>query len=583
MARIPASFKAQTSEIHLLCHPSTILYADVFQLKIETQSGLDITSSQDTVYTVLSQSSTIITVSSTGLITSNTIGEDYIIVTYKHETLLIKVRVHLDLKIVSGKYAIYPGDPRLTLYSSVINTSNPDDNEYFYYIPTIFAEFVDSGGNSSFGDISTHPFLKYDEKKLDTTNITSGTGLLYIEKISVPFTSTLISSGRFRANVKGMDATGNNDKMQPHRKLMVTIHGDATNTAIYIDVRCEDTIYQRNAKRLKLLNAGNHITSRPVTRILMLAEGFTEQDESKFTSACQSFMNEFKNTLPYKLLVDTIEFWAVFDYSAQSGVTISTYVNETANKFTMIPLGLNYFDKFTTILKACITQNGLYDGTNASQTDAEDFFDNNYNTHGLLLADKGNFIDKYTLTQISGLLQNKDTRFNVLLGGDRLADKISSTDDITSGNDFWLKNTDYFDSCFDTRKGIYERENPSTKTSFLNAYLSSLTDNAGAFTGNLWKTNFNNLNDNNLSNLDRNFLAIIINHPLSLGVNIRQQYFSTTIGTAKTINLSKVLSTNFIYGDNSNNGFPPANWSLDLTKCATFIHEFTHFINIKEF
>lgn len=117
-----------------------------------------------------------------------TIGTDYVLISYSNSHLLIKVAVHQDIKISNDSYVIFSGNKRMTMYSSIENDiENENNNKFFYYIPTIYAVFNDD----SFGDISNHPFLIYTETELNQSPTTTSNQRLVFEKSNNLYTGRI--------------------------------------------------------------------------------------------------------------------------------------------------------------------------------------------------------------------------------------------------------------------------------------------------------------------------------------------------------------------------------------------------------
>lgn len=567
-----AKFKTQTNEIHLLKNSTHILNANTFQLKVRTIKGEDITHSPDISYSVFSGTDNIIEIDGDlGLICVSgapnaTVGTDYVLISNSNSSLLIKVTVHQDIKITNDNYVIFSGNKRITFYSSKVS-----DNRFFYYTPTIYAEFDDG----SFGDISNHPFLHYIETELDQTpTITSN--ILEFETVNN------LHTGRIYCKAKGDDDPLNNDPFQTHRNIQVSLHGETstiiTNTKIFIPVRCERDIYQLNDENLILLNRGEVDENFPITRVLLLGEGFKLEEKGKFTKACKSYLDEMRYRMPYKLLSSNIEFWYAFLPSAESGITTSSYLNITIEDQkevqTLVPLDFNYFKTFSAIIKKCIIEYGLYDGI--STTNASNFFDNNKDTFGFGINDKADFISKYKKTQPNTIIEAIDSSIGLQFGGENVNVRYSRNKTIETENEFWLQNTDYYHISQNSRMHNYELGQGPNKEikSFINELLISLKSTDGKMSGSVWL-------DRN-QKLDTNFFSCIVNNPVKMGVNIGK-YFISTIGNSSKFKFKVDDLIPLMYKQKMDE--IPVNenwdtWDIPLSMVSTFIHEFTHFIDI---
>lgn len=572
-----ARFKTQTNEIHLLKNSDYILNATEFQLKVRTINGEDITHSPDISYSVFSETNNIIDVDHEGLICVSygphtTIGTDYVLISYSNNShLLIKVTVHQDIKISNDKYVIFSGNKRMTLYSSIENDiENANNNKFFYYIPTIYAVFKDD----SFGDISSHPYLTYTETELNENPTTTSNQRLVFEK------SNILYTGRLYCKAEVENDSSVNNPLQTHRKIQVSLDGSTstaiTNTKIFIPVRCEKDIYQLNAENLILLNRGEVDENFPITRVLLLGEGFKLEEKGKFTKACQAYLSEMRNRMPYKLLSSNIEFWYAFLPSAESGITISSYLNTSSDEQTLVPLDFNYFGKFSEIVKKCIFDMGVYDGSSSSESAADSFFINKYSQYGLGVNDKPDFISKYKKTQPNSIIEAIDSSIGLQFGGENVNVRYSRNKTIETENEFWLQNTDYYHISQNSRMHNYEfGEGPNKEIkSFFNELLISLKSTDGKMSGSVWL-------DRN-QKLDNNFLGCIVNNPVKMGVNIGK-YFISTIGNSSKFKFKVDDLIPLMYKQKMDE--IPVNenwdtWDIPLSMVSTFIHEFTHFIDI---
>lgn len=553
-----AAFEVQTTEVHLLLSSASILYANTFQLKVLRSSDRkDVTGDTGTDYTI--DAVTTATVSAGGLITAVAAGQTFLHVSYSEgddtHNLVIKVQVHSDIAKSSGKYLIYCGDERITTYKS--RTTGNILN--VYYIPTIYAKFTDN----TFGDISRHPFLIYQETAIGGG--AAGSALLNIERTLI--SGTLYNySGRFRCVEKGTDTT----VMQLHREIKVILHeSTSSGTSKKVGIRCEDFLDTPKPILTKLPGKSAK-KEEPVTRVLILGEGY-DKDNNNFEGHCSQLIQSMKKIPPYDLLEDSMEFWYAAQPSGESGVTIPSYLNVedvATDANILIPAGLNYF-KFSKAVKAAISDVGIYDGTAASETKANTFYTSHTSgvTSGIPQAD---FIASWKKSRINGFMKNKDTRFCLTLGGPRLSEAVATQGETATGNSFWVKGTDYYNIGYDRRKTYIETSasgNGSGNT-FLNVYLNSLTakDPSETLTGQTWL----GLNENMYR---RTYIAILVNHPLRMGVNTGL-FFATTLGENSTLDLSGP-DNNVAYEDGGT-----VKATLPDAKVATFIHEMSHFFNI---
>lgn len=581
-----AAFEVQTNEVHLLLN-STLSGGNTFQLKpVRLDNRLEIASGPELVCT--SDAVGIATVNNAGLITAVDFGETFIHVTYKDKegayNLIVKVQVHKDIvktSGTSGKYLIYNGDNRITTYKSKAELN-------IFYIPTIYAKFVNAPTKpDTFGDISCHPYLAYEEKMVGGAALgPTDTHLLSFEMIASKY------SGRFRCIEKGATTTG----MQTHREIKVSLQetGTSTNTAVSVEVRCEDYL---DAPKPVLTKISNEIIKKeePITRVLILAEGYT--DTSRFSKHCELLVKRMKELQPYNILKDSIEFWYAPCVSGEDGVTIASYVNvdntNTEKPNLLVPGSLNYF-KYPVAVKAAIAKIGI--STGANDAAATSFYNDPANASAIAgVPNAGAFLADWKRSQLTGFVKNRDTRLCITLNKCRPADEPARSGEQSAGNSYWLKSTDYYETGIDRRKTTLEGEGIGMREpgfEFMSRFISSLTpkDTDQTITGSAWadlnrrpKVNADEAADNDdkkekdiepAPSYRRTYVAILINHPLGIGVN-RGLFFTTTLGENNTLDLSSPVA-GIGFTDGGGIGSSP----IPMLKIATFIHEMTHFFNI---
>lgn len=590
------ALKVQTTEIHLLNNDSSITDSNKFWLKVY-RNGTDVTKSQSTTFNfdpnMNGSNAGKVTCETDrdsphcGCLTAVAIGKTYLQVTYTdgdlEENIIIKIYVHHSIDKNGSDYIFYSAYNRLTTYASKSNLEGEKKFSKTFYKPTIFAKFIDSGSANSFGEITGHHYIKFQEIVKGTNTVATGNNI-YLSLLTalVPGSSPAVyrNTGDFFAIKKGTDPAipPTNYTATTHTVLRVKLNSTTSNS-IDIPIRIEDSIDAPKKILEKLVNPDEKGGSAVKNRILILGEGFTSKEQ--FSKKCEDIRKYVMSSAPYKYLQNSLEFWIAYDPSAEEGITIPSYINIDGNKnITMIPGSFNYFEnpisntpkKFILALKELIKNKGIYDNNDAI---GNSWFDNNKNAYGLVVEEKIQFIDIWKTTMPNGVVRNKDTRYGLLLGKSRLS-QSDSKEVITSYNEAYLMDwTDYYNITFDKNRkhAVYNNDDINyindfeSKSIFLNEYLNSLSNENGEVLGLEWT-------NTNKKRFDRNFVTFVVNHPLSFGVNDHNvgAFFTNTHDGIIALSAAK---SGFLYDDIST-----YNGTMQVNKLNTFIHELTHSFNI---
>ncbi len=268
----------------------------------------------------------------------------------QESSMIIRVVVHADIASASGQYLIYNGDQRITTYKS---RQTADDEFSIYYTPTVYAKFTDG----LFGDISCHPYLKYDEVNTNGTPLASTPSLLAIDKeLFSGSTTEYYYPGLFRCMTAGPVLAN----MGTHRGLKITLQGIGTmvtDTSKLVGIRCEDEL-DKPRFLLRRVNNDVLVPDGPLTQVLFLGEGYDTASQAKFLAHCQDMITFIQKQPPYNLLKDSMEFWYAPDASGEVGVTVPSYVNVDGGQQTkrLIPGGFNYFYEYGNAVKQLIAK-----------------------------------------------------------------------------------------------------------------------------------------------------------------------------------------------------------------------------------
>ncbi len=279
-----------TCDIHLLLNgPGGS--KTTYQLHVRDTIRTDENLSADVAATKYTDNEpTIATISLTGLITPEAVGETFCRVRHTDvdssdpanpktfvSEIIVRIRVREDIK------ELWIGNNQVTLYEK-------EDN----YVLSVYAIFNDD----TIGDISSHPYLTFSP---------SNTGKVRINNTN--------DKGR----MKGHSATGSTPV-----KIKVEYKALSDEVEAFVEPRLTAP-----KPILELIYGDGDFKKR--RNILLLSEGFYARDKPLFRRIATLITNRLFTSqinTPYHILKDNFNVWAVFDPSPEEGISAGAFISK---------------------------------------------------------------------------------------------------------------------------------------------------------------------------------------------------------------------------------------------------------------
>lgn len=210
----------------------------------------------------------------------------------------LAISAHVQLRVYDSISQFWCGNNRVSLFSPSKDYAPKN------YVLSIFAQVVDQANNTSFCDLTGHPYFEYvpstDLVKVDRTDDNPG-GCI--------FAPTLASSGKATITISLSSS------MKPVKGANLPTPSSA------IDVDVEPLDKQRPVLE-RLFSTKKSAKFSDGTNILFLADGFTKDSEIReMAKVLAGLLRDSIDDSPFDLLKNAVNYWVAPLPSKESGIT----------------------------------------------------------------------------------------------------------------------------------------------------------------------------------------------------------------------------------------------------------------------